>query len=244
MATLWKLNCFKVWKSNMTDSPNGWAGPCNWRPTNSGCNRPGEERSKNCFNNFDEDGNIVLKSGKKDKNNLCNNTIFDENRVQLHLDAGEYDLEMNRQVFVKIHDILDERDGNIGEQACGNELTFALTYEVNLMNEFELDEEFKPRGCNGDLEKQWFVEGGHETSSASKLTTINCPPNMERYENGEALSEITKAFGEDHDVWNEAFLAGWEKMVENGYEANELVEGPEYSWLGYSHFGHKLLCIS
>ena len=88
MATLWKLNCFKVWKSNMTDSQNGWAGPCNWRPTNSGCNRPGEERSKNCFNNFDEDGNIVLKSGRKDKNNLCRNTTYDENRVQQYLDAG------------------------------------------------------------------------------------------------------------------------------------------------------------
>ena len=60
---------------------------------------------------------------------------------------------------------------------------------------------------------------------------------MERYENGEALSEITTAFGEDHDVWNKAFLDGWEKFVENGYEANELVVGPEYSWLGYSHFG-------
>ena len=133
--------------------------------------------------------------------------------------------------------ILDERESTVGSQGCGNELTFALTYEVNLMNDFELDEEFKPRGCNGDLEKQWYADGGHETSSASQLTTVNCPPNMERYENGEALSEITTAFGEDHDVWNKAFLDGWEKFVENGYDANELVDGPEYSWLGYSHFG-------
>ena len=73
--------------------------------------------------------------------------------------------------------------------------------------------------------------------AAGNLTTINCPPNMARYEDGEALSEITTAFATNHDVWNEEFLAGWEKFVENGYGEDELVTGPEYSWLGYSHFG-------
>ena len=58
-----------------------------------------------------------------------------------------------------------------------------------------------------------------------------------RYEDGEALSEITTAFATDHDVWNEVFLAGWEKFVENGYGEEELVAGPEYSWMGYSHYG-------
>lgn len=31
---------------------------------------------------------------------------------------------------------------------------------------------------------------------------------MEAYEDEETLSEITRSFGEDHDVWNKAFLEG------------------------------------
>ena len=73
---------------------------------------------------------------------------------------------------------------------------------------------------------------------------MNCPPNMEKYENGEALSEITVAFGENHDVWNKAFLDGWEKMVENGYAEDELVAGPEYSCLGYSYIGNNVIFVT
>ena len=86
-------------------------------------------------------------------------------------------------------------------------------------------------GCAGALEKMWFAEKGSD--DAKSLTTESCPLNMEAYEDGETLSEITRSFGEDHDVWNKAFMEGWEKFVENGYKEGELVSGPEYSWLGY-----------
>ena len=208
MGGAFKLRCGQFWKSNQT--ANGWGGPCFWRPTNSGCNRPGEERSKNCFERFDEDGNIVLKSGNKDKNGLCQNTVYDEDRVQSYL---------------------DERESNVGSQGCGTELTFALTYEVNMMYGFDVDDEFRPVGCAGALEKMWFPE--KNSDDAKSLTTESCPLNMEAYEDGETLSEITRSFGEDHDVWNKAFMEGWEKFVENGYKEGELVSGPEYSWLGY-----------
>ena len=36
-----------------------------------------------------------------------------------------------------------------GGQGCGTELTFALTYEVNMMYGFDVDEEFRPVGCAG-----------------------------------------------------------------------------------------------
>jgi len=203
MGTLWKLGCTKAWSSNMTE--NGYGGPCFFRPTNGGCNRPGEERSKICLDHFDDNGNIVLKSGRKDRNLLCNNTVYDENRIQYYLDA-------------------DERVSNIGSQQCNNELTFALTYEVNFGIDFEVDSEFRPIGCNGDMEKmQWGGKG--------RGTTVNCPPNLKEYE-GKPLSTITRGIAEDHDVWNQAFLSGWEKFAENGYEESELQPGPENSWLG------------
>ena len=133
MGVLWKLRCFEVWRSNMTET--GWGGPCFWRPTNGGCNRPGEKRSKNCFEQYAEDGSIVVKSGNKDKNNLCQNTVYSEDRVQRYT---------------------DQREQN-PNQFSGNELSFALNFEVNLMNDFELDEEFRPVGCGGDLQNMWWA---------------------------------------------------------------------------------------
>ena len=131
---------------------------------------------------------------------------------------------------------LDERESTSGSQSCGHELTFALNFEVNLMKEYGLDEEFRPVGCNGTLEKMWWLKDT-DLRAWSQLSTVDCPANMERYEEGEALSEITTAFATNHDVWNELFLAGWDKFVENGYGEAELVVGPEYSWMGYSHYG-------
>lgn len=147
-----------------------------------------------------------MKSGNKDKNHLCQNITFDANRIQFGGVPNK----------------------NTGTQACKSELTFALTYEVNFNNEFEVDEENRPHGCNGDLDK---IMCNQETGS-----TVNCPRNMHKVENGETMSEITQAFGKDHDIWNQVFMSAWDKMVINGYKEGQLVEGPEFSWFGYSHF--------
>jgi len=37
-----------------------------------------------------------------------------------------------------------------------------------------------------------------------------------------------------HDSWTVHFLQGWHKMQANGYQADQLTDGPQYSWLGYS----------
>lgn len=111
------------------------------------------------------------------------------------------------------------------------------------MLDFELDEEFRPHGCKGSLDTQ--VKIGWSKFDFGNAwwrypltgeTSVTCGRNMERYEDGEALSEITVAFGEDHDVWNKAFMEGWEKISTNGYTKDQLVAGPEYSWLGRSYF--------
>ena len=49
------------------------------------------------------------------------------------------------------------------------------------------------------------------------------------------MGAITRGLAEDHDTWNRAFIAGWEKIAENGYKAGELVPGPSMSWLGGGH---------
>ena len=43
---------------------------------------------------------------------------------------------------------------------------------------------------------------------------------------GEALPDIVEQFAEDHDVWQEAFFDGWEKMQTNGYALDDLEIAP------------------
>ena len=56
--------------------------------------------------------------------------------------------------------------------------------------------------------------------------STNCGPNTYAPE-GEALADIVALFADDHDVWQETFFNAWEKMQSNGYESDELVEGPD-----------------
>ena len=71
-------------------------------------------------------------------------------------------------------------------------------------------------------------------STSRQVTPTKAVIVQYTHNQAEALSEITTIFGENHDVWNEEFMTAWDKMVVNGYTDNELVEGPQYSWLGYS----------
>lgn len=41
-------------------------------------------------------------------------------------------------------------------------------------------------------------------------------------------------YANDHDIWVDDFLGAWQRMQANGYADNELQDGPESSWLGYS----------
>ena len=107
MGKLWKVNSFKIWKSNMTQ--NGWGGPCIWRPMDGGCNRPGEMTYVDCFDHFAPDGTLVSKSGtSKDVKKICEteDVSFAENRIQ------HYGKEQTR----------------VAKQTCVHELSFALTY--------------------------------------------------------------------------------------------------------------------
>ena len=49
------------------------------------------------------------------------------------------------------------------------------------------------------------------------------------------MGAITRGLAEDHDIWNRAFMAGWAKIAENGYQEGDLVAGPSLAWLGGGH---------
>ena len=47
------------------------------------------------------------------------------------------------------------------------------------------------------------------------------------------MHEIVDEFASDNEVWAEKFLEGWQQMTSNGYESEDLVDGPQNGWIGY-----------
>jgi len=209
MGNLWRFSCSGLWKSHLPEGSR--AGPCFWKPTVGGCNRKDEERVKGCFDHFNEEGIPVVKTGKFDKNGLCKNVTYNDARVQL---GGTPNV-------------------NTGTQGCGSDHTFALTFEVNFGQDIALDSEFTVAGC-GQPDPDFKAKTG--LNHKGVMTGIlNCPPNPEVREDGRTVGAITRGLAEDHDTWNRAFMAGWEKIAENGYEEGDLVAGPSLAWLGGGH---------
>jgi len=109
-------------------------------------------------------------------------------------------------------------------------LAFFLVFEANFVNNFTVDDENHPRGCN-------IPDQLTELDGWGKMDyrdPISCGPNNFRLP-GESMSstEITEALADDHDLWEQEFLDGWAQLQKNGY-GDGLINGPENSWLGYS----------
>jgi len=135
----------------------------------------------------------------------CNGTWFDQNRKQ---HGGEK------------HAAHDNR--------CNHEWTFAFNYEYSFMYNITVDSENRARGCaNLDIPLEELL--------AKPMTeqVVHCDKN-EYSPEGEATSAIIQDFADHHDSWAVHFLQGWHKMQANGYQADQLTDGPQYSWLGYS----------
>ena len=43
---------------------------------------------------------------------------------------------------------------------------------------------------------------------------------------GTASADIVNEFAEDHDFWQDTFWDAWEKMGLNGYDVNQMGQGP------------------
>ena len=62
---------------------------------------------------------------------------------------------------------------------------------------------------------------------------IDCEKTKSTSEDGEKLTKIMDEYANDHDIWADDFLSAWQKISTNGYQKDELHDGPESSWLGY-----------
>ena len=128
------------------------------------------------------------------------------------------------------------------EELCKSEgWTFGLPYEVSFVVDFTVDGENRPRGC-GALDHT-PLEFGYEDSHLPKGERYAIYPGSPGFDGspacalntyapeGEASADIVAAFAGDHDLWAETFLEAWAKLQTNGYDQEQLTEGPKNSWL-------------
>ena len=88
---------------------------------------------------------------------------------------------------------------------------FYLPYELGFVKNFTVDAENHPRGCNiPDVYPQKEVDGKAAVKKWAK-TAINCTRSTFTLE-GEDMSsaDIVDEFAEDHKVWAQAFIEGWQ----------------------------------
>jgi len=118
----------------------------------------------------------------------------------------------------------------------GGSFTFYLPYEANFVMNFTVDAENRPRGCNiPDVYFDPEAEDADEIRGNFKKVPLTCGRTSFKLDGEDKTSaDIVDEFADDHEVWADAFIKGWQTIQRNGYNDGSLNDGPKSSWLGYS----------
>ena len=97
-----------------------------------------------------------------------------------------------------------------------NSFAFYLPYEMGFVKNFTVDAENHPRGCNlPDVGYGIYHEPNEEWVKQSK-TVITCPrPTFKLPGEEQTSADIVDEFANDHEVWANAFIEGWQVFVFN-----------------------------
>jgi len=167
-----------------------------------------------CFDGFDQEGNKrVLNS------TYCKDTRIDEDGIE------------RGAAFPPVY-----RPGDLDEIWVGQ---FGLSHEYGLYKKFERNEiNYRPYGCPG-LPEKYEDMPYHGKHTYVWTEQEQCPLNDYAPE-GVPLFQLVEDMADDHDLWAAHLLAGYEKMIENGYQHHQLKDAPENSWFGYyTMFGQE-----
>ena len=92
------------------------------------------------------------------------------------------------------------------------------------------DTMMRPIGCPG-INLTWD-EMPHDTKSFKYSNIEECPLN-DYAPDGTPLHKIVEDLADDHDYFGRMFLEGFERMITNGYDENDLHDAVENAWFGY-----------
>ena len=92
------------------------------------------------------------------------------------------------------------------------------------------DTMMRPIGCPG-INYTW-EEMPHDSKSFKYSNIEECPLN-DYAPDGTPLHKIVEDLADDHDYFGRMFLEGFERMITNGYDENDLNDAVENAWFGY-----------
>ena len=88
----------------------------------------------------------------------------------------------------------------------------------------------RPIGCPG-INYTW-EEMPHDSKSFKYSNIEECPLN-DYAPDGSPLHKIVEDLADDHDYFGRMFLEGFERMITNGYQEDDLNDAVENAWFGY-----------
>ena len=164
---------------------------------------------QSCFDGIDKNGKLRMKT-----TGICQGSFIDEK-------LAEHNRTQNWEVWP---------DEELEKQWIGE---FAMLFEYGLYKKFESSKpSYRPVGCPG-LPDKWedMPYGGAKHLNWTKVE--RCPLNDYAPE-GKPLYQIVEDTADDHDVFGQNLLAGFERMIQNGYDSIlDLQDAPTNSWFGY-----------
>ena len=76
-----------------------------------------------------------------------------------------------------------------------------------------------------------FNGGKCEVNSVCTSKRAMCPPQDYVDQTGKPIKNNVEEFADNHDLWAEKFLDGWQRIQQSG--CTDLKDGPQNSWMGY-----------
>jgi len=222
--TGWRASCMYAW--NTTEG-----GPCFMRPTPAtaaDAPNPDKMASNKCVTKV-ENGKCVMNT----KERLCKNAYCDENLV-VH---GALPEGASRAVSGPWVDNQSPFDiATRHNQGWSNQ--FAFPWEIGMYYSFQVGGVSKRAiGCPG-LDEPMGTVDEPLWPFRTKCCPIVASPAMDCDVNtyapeGQPMYSIVDELAADNEFFAATFLDGWQQMTSNGYTADELVDGPQNSWIGH-----------
>jgi hypothetical protein len=113
----------------------------------------------------------------------------------------------------------------------------ALSAEMGLYYDFQVDANFTPTGCPGFQDfnyHNWKTKhGGYTWSNINGFKAEpGCPKNMHAIpRDSTPVYQIVEEYADSQAAWIRDFVPAFEKMLANGYVATDLAVGPD-QWTG------------
>jgi len=215
-----------VWNTTM-------GGPCLLRPTQPHAwDSPATGRFKwgGCIDHVTEDGTCV----PIDKS-WCKKAYCDERGVMF----GGMNNPKYKEYTGPWRFSMSTKEKN-DRHAIGWNNQFGFPWEVGMMYNFTVGGDMqRAMGCEGLdepfgtlPEADWPYRIATDDNPIWHSPVMKCNVN-EYAPEGKELHQIIEDLASDNEYFAERFLEAWQMMTNNGYNNDELTDGPQSGWLGH-----------